>query len=328
LVCGSGSRAFVTGSSNGQFGTVAYEASSGAQLWADLYGFQAGASSIDVSPDGAQVFVTGRSDGDYATIAYSASSGTRQWVSFHDNGGAAAIAVSPDGTKEFVTGTSGSAYATIAYSRSSGATLWVSRFEGLPGRETLGTSIAVSPSGTRVFVTGGIGQPNGVTYGTVAYDASTGSTAWVSFYGGLKCCSRHVAWSLGVSGSVVFVTGESERAPSDIDYATVAYDALSGMTLWAQRFSRGIKERDTARSLVVSPDESSVYVTGGSGDDFATIGYEATTGNTLWTSRFEGFSGEATSIGVSPDATRVFVTGWLLIDSPNEDYLTIAYSTR
>ncbi len=323
-----GSRVFVTGSSNGQFGTIAYEASSGAQLWVDLYGGAAGASSIDLSPDGAQVFVTGRSEGDYATIAYDASSGTRQWVSFYDDGGASAIAVTPDGTKVFVTGTSGSAYATIAYDTLSGATLWASRYEGLPGRETLGTSIGVSPSGTRVFVTGGIGQPSGVTYGTIAYDASTGSTLWVSFYGGLKCCSRHVAWSLGVSGSTVFVTGESERAPSDIDYATVAYDASSGKTLWAQRFSRGIPERDIARSLVVSPDGASVYVTGTSGDDYATISYEAITGKTTWVSRFDGFGGEARSIGISPDGTRVFITGYLFVEPPFEDYVTVAYSTR
>jgi WD40 repeat protein len=327
-----GSKVFVTGSSNGQVGTIAYDASSGAQLWVELYGAEGGATSVQVSPDGTKVFVTGGSEGDYATIAYDPSTGATLWVQVYDNGHARAVAVSPDGTEVFVTGTSGEDYATIAYDTSSGAELWVSRYGGWPGRQTQATSVGVSPNGAHVFVTGGIGRPNGTVYGTIAYDASTGSALWSSLYGGsLHCCSRHVARSLGVSsdGSKVFVTGESEKDPANVDYATVAYDASTGAGLWTQRFTRMVISRDTGTSIGVSPDGASVFVTGGSNGEFATISYDASSGALSWVSLYTGLGGgEARSIGLSPDATKVFVTGPIIGESANYDYATIAYSTR
>jgi hypothetical protein len=80
-----GSTVLVTGASPGahsnyDFGTVAYAASTGAQLWVARYngsanGFDA-AEALAISPDGSAVFVTGESYGsmgiyDMATVAYS-----------------------------------------------------------------------------------------------------------------------------------------------------------------------------------------------------------------------------------------------------------------
>jgi hypothetical protein len=66
----------------------------------------------------------------------------------------------------------------------------------------------------------------------------------------------------------------------------------------------------------VSPDASTVFVTGisagPSGDDYATIAYRAATGARLWVRRYDGPGGgsdRAFAIGLSPDATRLFVTG-------------------
>jgi outer membrane protein assembly factor BamB len=327
-----GTKVFVTGGrGSGGYATIAYDASTGATLWVELY--EGGAArALEVSPDGTRVFVTGVSDGDYATIAYDASTGATLWVELYEGGSARALEVSRDGAQVFVTGESNGAYATIAYDASSGVTLWISRFEGSPGRETQATSVGVSPDGAQVFVTGGIGQPNGIDYGTIAYDAATGATLWVRHYGGgPDCCRQHVARSLGVSsdGTKVFVTGESERDRRDVDYATIAYDASTGATLWAKRFTRIVSGDDRATSLAVSPDGASVFVTGGSDDDYATIAYEASSGATLWVSsyRSSGLYGLATAIGVSPDGTKVFVTGSVFGDEVNPDYVTIAYST-
>ncbi len=79
-----GSEVFVTGdsaeSTSDDYGTVAYDASTGAELWAKRYngpgnGYDQ-ATALGVSPDGSEVFVTGGSAGstsgeDYATVAYS-----------------------------------------------------------------------------------------------------------------------------------------------------------------------------------------------------------------------------------------------------------------
>jgi glucose dehydrogenase len=132
------SAVFVTGSSptNGRrsdYATVAYDATTGQQLWVERYNGPANldddATAIAPSPDGSAVFVTGFSRGlatsdDYATVAYDAATGDQLWVERYDGPAhfpdwAFAIAVSPDGSAVFVTGQSWSGtdydYATVAY---------------------------------------------------------------------------------------------------------------------------------------------------------------------------------------------------------------------
>jgi hypothetical protein len=132
----SGGTVFVTGASygglpaNSDYATIAYNASTGKQLWASRYngpvsGYD-NASAVAVGPRGGTVFVTGRSFGakrgeDFATIAYGAATGAQLWVSRYSSPGNAAdaassLVVSPDGRTVFVTGQSGaSAFATVAY---------------------------------------------------------------------------------------------------------------------------------------------------------------------------------------------------------------------
>ena len=147
----AGDTVYVTGTSWGStsgfdYATVAYNATTGAQLWLSRYnglGNAGGeATAVAVSPDGGTVFVTGFSYGgtsgdDYATVAYSAATGAQLWVNRYNGPGnstdhASSLAVSPSGSTVYVTGsswgsTSGKDYATVAYSAATGAQLWVSR---------------------------------------------------------------------------------------------------------------------------------------------------------------------------------------------------------
>ena len=121
------------GFANTDYATVAYGASTGAQLWVKRYNGSGNsddkAQSIVASPDGSKVFVTGwtrlaSGDYDYGTVAYDPSTGAKLWVKLY-NGPANAsdfahsVAASPDGSTVFVTGesqgvTTGDDYATVA----------------------------------------------------------------------------------------------------------------------------------------------------------------------------------------------------------------------
>jgi hypothetical protein len=88
-----------------------------------------------------------------------------------------------------------------------------------------------------------------------------------------------VAFSLAVSpdATKVFVTGDSSRSTTGHDYATVAYNASTGATLWIKRYNGPGNGEDTAMSVASSPDGTKVIVTGRSAgstsEDYATVAY-------------------------------------------------------
>ena len=244
----NGKTVLVTGESIGtnngyDYATVAYNAATGAQLWASRYNGASngdrGANSVAVS--GNTVFVTGSSYGgstanyDYATVAYSAATGAQLWVKRYDGPGsgddqAYSVAVSPNGKAVYVTGytgtsstTAGYDYTTIAYSAATGAQLWLARYNG-PGNFTdEAYSVAVSPSGGTVYVTGeSAGTGDGWDCATVAYDAATGAQLWVERYDGAGLGSKAFSVAVSPTAGTVFVTGYSVDGGSD--YATVAYN--------------------------------------------------------------------------------------------------------
>jgi WD40 repeat protein len=274
-----GSRVFVTGDS----GTAAYDASTGAALWGAS--FAGSLQSVAVSPDGSRVFVTGKTAGpdglpDYATVAYDAATGKQLWAATYNSrltGGDAAFAVgvSPDSATVYVTGSSDASgtvsdYATVAYAAATGKQLWAARYAGAGLGSSLATALGVSRDGTRVFVTG------------------------------INCASA-------CSTSPVY------------DDATVAYAAATGRQLWAARSPAGSLSGigPPFAALAVSADGTRVFVTGpapsdsGTSTDYATVAYDAATGSQLWATRLDdGNTDVATAVGVSPDGTRVFVTGY------------------
>src|SRR5262245_23276809 len=127
------------------------------------------------------------------------------------------------------------------------------------------------------------------------------------------------------------------RASQAVDGSSLATAANSGMApvspapgaqLWVARYN-GPGGYDTARSVAVSPDRKTVFVTGyslgaGSGYDYATAAYSMETGAHLWVKRYNGPGNNvdaATSLAVSPTGSTVFVTG-----HSAGIYATVAYS--
>src|SRR5207302_8926010 len=119
-------------------------------------------------------------------------------------------------------------------------------------------AVGVSPDGSTVSVPGcSSGTGSGDDYATVASDASTGAQLWAKRYNG-PGNSDDGATALGVTpdGSTVFVTGTSWGSGTNVDYATLAYDASTGAKLWVKRYNGPVNNADVAAAVGVSPHGS------------------------------------------------------------------------
>ncbi len=356
-----GSRVYVTGQSfnaagNEDFATVAYDATTGAQLWARRYNGPGHSydevTGIAASPDGTTVVVTGGSVGasgeqDFATVAYDTATGATSWARRYDGVAhgfdrAVAIAASADGSKVVVTGPSldgngvpTSLYATVAYSAVNGTTLWSKRFDSGPDEADVPVSLGISPDGARVFVAGtSEGGPPGNEITTVAYDTATGGLAWSTHTPGTSSATSARARLLAVSpdGTRVFVTGYVSSLPSGLDYVTTALDTASGGVAWTAQYDGPQHRNDAPSAIAVSPDGIRVFVTGWSDgslpgvSDYATVVYRATTGGVMWKKRYDGPShlGDVPA-AVTVTGTRAFVTGTSESRATPADVATLAY---
>ena len=252
-----GTRLFVSGYSvqaDGSYAisTIAYDASSGVQLWVSRFGAPGRAtfpSGMTVSPDGMRIVVTGSSSSidhpyaqraDYVTVAYDASTGAQLWADTYD--GIAhrgdrpfAVAISPNSQRVFVTGGSRGAtsreYATLALDAATGARLWVTSFDGPGRRVDRAEALQVTPDGNLVVVTGlSRTRKAGSDWVTIAYDASTGSQVWLRDYHtiGGNGIYAPAAMSMSPDGEGVFVTGGVDGA-GGMDFLTVAYSVDSAL---------------------------------------------------------------------------------------------------
>jgi outer membrane protein assembly factor BamB len=245
-----GSRVFLTGPFRGSSGpvrsaTIAYDAGTGAQLWAEVASGNTGTGSheLAVSPDGSAVYVTGwlgqgSPTSSFTTIAYDATTGAQLWARSYQGPGKLsvpeAIALSPDGSRLFVTGGSSQSptgvvdFATVAYDTANGAVLW-SRSYQPPATSEAGPGGAfaagVSPDGTRVFVAGSSpgSRPKSSNYTTIAYDTATGHTSWLARYRGRQDFGAASSLAVGPTGQAVFVTGYLHGHVGSLIFGTVAY---------------------------------------------------------------------------------------------------------
>ncbi|SEH00461.1 Peptidase inhibitor I9 [Nonomuraea solani] len=250
-----GSKLFVSGQSQGEegtgladWGTVAYNAATGEQLWTARH--NGPANGIDIpsgmAADDKTVFVTGAS-------------------------------VHPDTQTDAM---------TIAYDATTGREIWADRYDG-PGHQSDNPHDLTLVPGGRLYVTGNTtGEGTGADFTTIAFDPATGGRAWVRRYDGpAKAEDYAMGVRPTPDGTKVVIAGQSEVDAAGSDYVTIAYDAATGAEVWSGRYDGAAGARDDAHALAVdaSAEGVRIFVTGASATggtppdavevDYATVAY-------------------------------------------------------
>jgi uncharacterized delta-60 repeat protein len=227
---------------------------------------------------------------------------------------------------------SGYDYVTLKYD-STGKLLWRAVYDAA-GKSDQATALVLDDTGN-VYVTGSSQLDSaygssGWDFLTVKYD-SNGTQLWARrFNGAASGDDQASAIAVDAKGNV-FVTGKSQNASTNFQYATIKYDK-AGNQLWVRTYVGPAGTEDDPNSIAVDTD-GNAYVTGqsrgvGSDFDYATIKYSAN-GNQLWVARYDGPSSSVDqAIKVVVDSVQnVYVTGASKGSGTNFDYATLKYSS-
>jgi DNA-binding beta-propeller fold protein YncE len=141
------------------------------------------------------------------------------------------------------------------------------------------------------------------------------------------------------SSTAAMASGSPARASADRAVAGAGHSpggrsgaqVPGGTRLWRRAYSLGFG--GGAVAVVASPDSSTVFVTGSvtgphGHSQIGTVAYRAATGAQLWVARYRGpvnTDSNATSLAVSPDGQRVFVTGRYVGRHISSHGVTLAY---
>jgi WD40 repeat protein len=214
---------------------------------------------------------------------------------------------------------------TAAASPPAGHVLWSAFYAGKQTGQSGALAEAASPNGATLFVAGftGYNSQEGASGGTtIAYNAATGAARWMRTTTRTGASTVIVPNSIAVSpsGATVFVSGYYDKGNTS-GVATLAYSAATGATLWTRRYPRV----SSPISLAVSPDGSRLFVMT---EDYITLAYDTGTGQLAWASSPGGLRPNSVAArgAVSPDGSRVYLTGVSQDSGGFEEYQTAAYN--
>lgn len=324
-------------------------------------------TDLATSPDGETVYTAMRtvvgvgfdSTSQWTIIAYD-DTGAQKWLARWGDptkyNFVSSIVASPDGKLVFVSGTwrvdqvaTDGHLTTVALDAATGAKVWESNYDG-PGAGTDNArDIVVSPDGRTLYIAGiSAGTGNGdLDFAVIAYDTRTGAERWVTRWDGIGANRDDSPFAIDLNrrGTMLYLTGWSYgEGEFNNDYGTIAVRTKgpdAGDIEWTARYDGvGNRAPDQASALAVSPDGSTVFVTGMSDDvdsgppfavnyGFATVAYDALTGELLWEARKQWEETKFNSpngLAIDPTGKYVVVTGQA--NQRQIDFGTVTYDAK
>jgi hypothetical protein len=282
-----------------------------------------------ITTDGNFLYVTGeRTAGGTVggnalyTVAYDVVTGNIVWATTTDLTSAndLALAIATDGERVYVTGAcntgclgAGSVAAyTMALDPKTGARLWATTSNQSAGQDI---AYGIESDGTRVFVTtycSGCGSLGSGSYHTIAYQAATGAQLWATTTD--PSAGDDVVTSLTTDGNRVYVTGSCATCGTGGSMYTVAYDSVTGVTLWVTSTNPSAGD-DTATDIAVA--NGLVYIVGfcqscgpGSTYDVYLAALNPATGAVVWTTTSDDTYSNPIGSNLVVDADTVYVSGY------------------
>lgn len=241
--------------------TLKYD-SSGNQQWLARYesGYAIG-HEIETDKLG-NVIVSGRSGADIFTIKYN-NNGDLLWLILYDGGqdetAQRLILDLQDNIYVGGIGTVGGGYwdyLTLKYD-SSGILQWDKRYNGSADYMDQLNDMVVDRKGNVIVTGNGTQIGSGYDYTTIKYN-TLGEEVWIAKYNsGLNDIATALAFD---NSDNIYVTGRSDGAGSNFDYATIKYDS-SGNQKWLIRYNYSPVHNDEARTIITD-NENNVYISG------------------------------------------------------------------
>lgn len=256
---------YVTSAAAGQ--TTAYATATGAQLWQD----PAGGNALALSTDGSTLAVTGSAaNGRGQTETLTAATGATIWQTTYPAQAAfTTVALNSGATTVFVAGTGPQKFITAAYDATTGHQSWAGTAYSDNAASAV-TGLAVANGGaTLVEVRSSAAMSDGVLvshWKTLGLTPASGASAWTASFtdpaGAQEGGTTAAALAISPDGSTAYVTGTAAAASGSDFWVTNAYTTAAGAKLWQGNYNGRI--HNDAAAVAVSPDGSSLFVTGSS----------------------------------------------------------------
>lgn len=305
--------------------------SSGVQQWNHTLdrGIGNDAAVDGVKDGGGNFLIAAVSDNlankDFAVVKYN-SAGTLQWSNYFnnaDNDNPSAIAVDASnnvyitGQSDQIAGTGSNYDCLLVKYNSAGTGQWVKYFDNAVHQDDDINSIVIDGS-SNIYLTGktdsdAVAASTNNALLVLKYNSS-GTLQWSSYSNGTAPFSSDQGTAMCISGTTLFVAGNTENITTQKDATIIKYNMTTGSKLWTRNYNGQGDFNDKTTTMVMDKNNnmfSTGYVTNSGNDRDFFVEKVDVNGNSVWfkTFDFKGARDEASSIALDTSG-YIYVAGF------------------